>query len=343
MPNELDLQKIETVPAANQSMTSEAMLTGEQEKTEEKVIIHTMPKRFYHSTAGSEKSRNVGIIIMVLGFFVLVGIAIFSYFFLIQPGNQALNSVGVEKTKNNIEQKSEVLPKKEDSLATSSSDVFVEETIDEELEDEYREEDLKDELIDETEELVSEKRELVTVPDTDNDGLTDTEEAMLGTIANLRDSDSDGYDDYSEFLGLYNPAGSGSLITNQNIEKYTNIKNGYTLYYLKKMTVENAGGSEDSVIFSFFDGQMIQIVAEPNVEKLSLEDWYKKQFGVSFIEEGQRLYKKGWTGIRSEDGLTVYLVNPASDKVFSLNYNINTDNKLSRKAFFDMMVNSFSL
>ena len=346
--------QVDSAPTDNLPTNNPGMDDNIREKTEEKVIIHTMPKRFYHSSAGSEKSKNVGIIIMVLGFLVLVGIAVFSYYFLIQPQNQSpVSSVGVEKVKTTTNeqatanQEMEADKVKEENLATSSDKLIEDEgnIIEENKSDEEVGID-EEEVISEEEteeEADTAGKDLALVPDTDNDGLTDTEEAMLGTIANLRDSDSDGYEDLSEFLGLYNPAGSGSLITNANIEKYTNTQNGYSLYYLKKMTVENAGGSQDSVIFSFFDGQMIQVVAEANPENLSLEEWYKKQFGVSFIEDGQRLYKKGWAGIRSEDGLTVYLVSPASDKVFSLNYNVSTDKKLSRKAFFEMMINSFSL
>lgn len=43
--------------------------------------------------------------------------------------------------------------------------------------------------------------------DTDEDGLTDAEELILGTDIGLADSDGDSYPDAQELLNLYNPAG----------------------------------------------------------------------------------------------------------------------------------------
>jgi len=46
--------------------------------------------------------------------------------------------------------------------------------------------------------------------DSDNDGLPDALEKALDTNPNLADSDTDGYDDYSEVSGGYSPIGNGS-------------------------------------------------------------------------------------------------------------------------------------
>lgn len=51
---------------------------------------------------------------------------------------------------------------------------------------------------------------LDTTTDTDVDGITDYEETnVYGTMFNLKDSDSDGFDDKTEICGGYNPNGSG--------------------------------------------------------------------------------------------------------------------------------------
>lgn len=328
-----DEQKLEMVePTSVQTQELE-------KKQEDKVIIHTMPKRFYRAASGTEKSKNVGVLIIIFGIIFLLGIAAFSYIFLIKPANEeaallsekATTSTVIEKEKPKEVKPLEPTPEIiENPNATTTPELEIEEVVEEEATS-----------TPETE--IVPIVEIISSPDSDQDGLSDVEETMIGTIANLRDTDGDGYDDLSEYLGLYNPAGTGSIITNPEIEKYTNSRNGYSLYYPKKMTVENVGGSDDSVMFKFFDGQMIQVVVESNVEKLSLEEWYKKQFSVSLITNDQRVYKKGWTGIRSDNGLVVYLVNPASDKIYSLSYNISVDNTLSRKNILELMVNSFEL
>ncbi|MDO8259934.1 MAG: hypothetical protein Q7T50_00360 [Candidatus Magasanikbacteria bacterium] len=321
--------------------TAEATEIEPEKKVEDKVIIHTMPKRFFRSAGGGDKSKNVGVLIIAFGIIFLVGIAVFAYFFFIKPSSEEAKILNETPTSTDVKKET---PKENNTIPVEKPEEV--EVIDNNLNNTSSS---TEEIIPETEATTTPEVEVIPIievkasPDSDGDGLTDIEEAMINTIVNLRDSDSDSFDDLSEFLSLYNPAGTGSVITNPSVEKYVNIKNGYSLYYIKKMTVENVGGSEDSVMFKFYDGQMIQVVVAENPEKLSLEEWYKKQFGVSMVSSDQRVYKKGWTGIKSDDGLVVYLVSPASDKVYSLSYNISVDNILSRKNILGLMVNSFEL
>ncbi len=58
--------------------------------------------------------------------------------------------------------------------------------------------------------------------DSDNDGLTDSEEVLLGTSTLTPDSDGDGYLDGAELLNLYDPASIGKLTANPNLALYEN-------------------------------------------------------------------------------------------------------------------------
>lgn len=330
-------------------------------KAEDKVIIHTMPKRFYSSSAGYDKSKKVGVIIISIGVFFLVAIAIFLYFFFIKSPEEII-SVPVVNTGSSSDVKTPVGTtdnKKDNQVKDDSSNNGVidkNEVTDKENDIKNDEKNIEilasstPEIIDKVEEiatttpeLVEDKVKIKTAVDSDKDGLTDSEENIFGTILNLRDSDGDGYDDLSEVLSLYNPAGEGSIIVNAGIEKYTNSKNSYSLYYPKIMSFETVGGSEDSMIFKFPNGQIIQVIVEPNQEKLSIIEWYKKQFGVDSIKNDQQVYKKGWTGVRSEDGLVVYLTNPGSSNIYTLAYNISADYTLTYKNIFELMINSLEL
>ena len=55
------------------------------------------------------------------------------------------------------------------------------------------------------------------------------------------------------------------------------------------------------------------------------------------------IYKAGWLGIKSEDGLIVYLTKAQSNKIFIISYNVGLDNMLRFKNIFDMIVESFEL
>lgn len=54
---------------------------------------------------------------------------------------------------------------------------------------------------------------LSPVVDSDGDGLTDEEEALLGTNPNAADSDGDGFSDLAELKGGYSPTEKGAKIT----------------------------------------------------------------------------------------------------------------------------------
>jgi RecG-like helicase len=93
----------------------------------------------------------------------------------------------------------------------------------------------------------------------------------------------------------------------------------------------------------FINGEMIQVILEANAEKLSIEEWYKKQFDVSSIKTGQRVIKKGWTGVWSEDRMVAYLAHPLNNKVYSLSYSVGENYILSYNNIFELMINSLEL
>jgi hypothetical protein len=53
--------------------------------------------------------------------------------------------------------------------------------------------------------------------DTDNDGIPDSLEKLLGTNPKKDDTDGDGYSDKTEILSGYNPLGSGKIVTDKKI------------------------------------------------------------------------------------------------------------------------------
>ena len=57
----------------------------------------------------------------------------------------------------------------------------------------------------------------------------------------------------------------------------------------------------------------------------------------------QRISKKGWTALKSEDELIYYFKKDKQDKVYMLVYNLGTEMNLKYKQIFDMMAESFEL
>lgn len=176
--------------------------------------------------------------------------------------------------------------------------------------------------------------------DLDSDGLTDKEEAVLGSDLNSADGDGDGYGDFSEAMNLYNPAGAGKLADSDKIKNYLNNTYGYEVLYSAALPVVEVGG-KDSIIFRSADNHFIQIIAQANQEKLTINEWYNQQFGATAAENLSIISGGGWQGVRSADGLVVYLADNSLQYIFVISYNTGEQNILEYKNIFEMMLKSF--
>lgn len=322
-------------------------------KQEKKVIIHTMPKRFVGTRMAVKGHKGAGMIILGVGFVLLLGVLSVIYFFIVKPKSDPakieypLSSSDVTDESEKAPDDSDVpalsdeLPDYGDSATgtgeisggaiaiASSSPEIATVTIDAN--------DLNG-----TTGTSSIPASVVKMPsqDTDQDGLSDVEEMLLDCNISKSDSDGDGYGDLEELNKLYNPAGAGKLIANPNIEKYTNGNFKYSLYYPNTWLRTNVDG-ENSILFRAGNEQYIQVIAQDNPEAKSLDDWYKEQVNPA-IDPSQRLYKAGWSGIRSADGLIAYLNNSSQSVIYTILYNTGMDDTLVYSAIFKMIVESFA-
>lgn len=180
--------------------------------------------------------------------------------------------------------------------------------------------------------------------DTDADGLTDLEEGALGTKTTLSDTDADGYSDISELFNLYNPAGAGKLIDNSGISAYSDANFNFEVLVPKAWTIKKGSGN-DSLVFQSADNQFLQIIIQPNANKEDILSWYKSQFeGITASEV--ELSKRGtnddliWEGMKSKDGLTIYITNPAKEYIYVLSYSPGEATILEYKNFLELMLKS---
>jgi hypothetical protein len=178
--------------------------------------------------------------------------------------------------------------------------------------------------------------------DSDSDGLTDKEESLLGSDLSNKDSDGDGYEDFSEVMNLYNPAGQGKLEDSVKIKEYENNTYSYNLIYPAGWTVSGVGG-DDSVMLRSGDNHFIQVITQSNANIQSIEDWYKQQFNVPGINNSRLISANNWQGVRNEDGLTVYLTDNERNSIFTITYNLGNQSVLEYKNIFEMIIKSFKI
>lgn len=319
-------------------------------------IIHTMPKKFVTSHPIAQNHQHMGILILVVGIFILIIGLGGLYYFLDKTnffGHQTVTPVVTEKATTTDQVKKEpakvdTVSPKEDEITTTtvatSTPASQAQTVEAII---ATTTDIADEFATTTDQTagtgaVTAQAEIKNDIDSDSDGLSDLEEALLNTNPAIAYSDDDSYTDLAELKSLYNPAGQGKIIVNPSIEKYTNSKFQYSLYYPKIWEITSLVDA-DSVIWQLANGQFIQVIVQANIEQLTIEDWYKKQFGQYSLKPSQVILKKGWTAIQSEDGLVYYLINPNDKNIYTVNYNLGITNITSYKNIFDMMVMSLEL
>ncbi|MDD5072092.1 MAG: hypothetical protein PHQ42_05175 [Patescibacteria group bacterium] len=307
------------------------------------ITIHTMPAKFRQDGLKTDKAKKTGIFVMVGGFIFIIIIAFLLYFFIFRAPE--------EKQAAPFSESKVYAPEPE---AQTEAPAGVQEEEEGEAEGVPPVATLEDYLggLEETatstipgeEEIIATSTPEAGIirEDGDGDGLTWKEEILLGTSDENIDSDGDGYSDFEEVMNLYDPAGSGKLGDNPNIGEYSNAI-GYKVLYPLIWSRISVGG-DDSIMFkSEDDGQFIQIIVQNNAEKQSVKDWHEQQFGIEAIEPSREITGIGWSGIKSEEGLVVYLVDDNRDYIFVLSYNAGPDGILSYKNIFSAMIKSFSL
>lgn len=177
--------------------------------------------------------------------------------------------------------------------------------------------------------------------DSDNDGLTDKEEVVLGTNLNAADSDGDTYADLVEVNNGYNPAGEGKLTDNRNLGTYVNTTFNVSILYpvAWKQTIAS---TDDSIMLTAPDQQFIQLLVQPNTEREDILSWYKKTFNVETIPTSQLYTNNNWDSVRTPDGLTAYITNKDKSYLFIVTYNLGSPRVLNYKHILDLMLRSLT-
>jgi hypothetical protein len=182
------------------------------------------------------------------------------------------------------------------------------------------------------------------VTDSDNDGLNDEEEVLIGTDKNNPDTDGDGFQDGAELAVGYNPAGPGKIISNPKIKMAD--ESSFTILYPADWSKKIQTGVE-GVMFQSPDNQFFQVSWQSLETGQNLTSWYKATFNQTEPAPSQLIDKKDdagkivWSGIKSPDNKAVYIAN--GGKLYTIAYNAGVDGRLLYEHLFSMTYNSFTL
>lgn len=319
-----------------------------EKKMGEEIVIHTMPEKFRQDSLKTNKAKQTGILVMAGGFIFIIVIAFLLYWFIFKaPSEKQVAPSPQDKSFSpESEYKAEVPPGSQAGAPEEGTEEEIREVPRVVTEEDYLEglgETATSTPGEETEpQATSTPAEEISLEDGDGDGLTGKEEALLGTSDGSVDSDGDTYSDYMEMTNLYNPAGSGKLVDNPDVGEYINRTFSYNVLYPVNWSRTSVGG-DDSIMFKSEDNQFIQVIVQPNADGQSVEDWYKEQFAVETIELDQEVSGNGWSGVRSEDGLIIYLTDDNRNYLFVLSYNAGPNGILDYKNIFAVMIKSLAI
>jgi len=175
--------------------------------------------------------------------------------------------------------------------------------------------------------------------DSDNDGLYDEEEILLGTSIFLSDSDGDGYTDLSEIKNSYNPIGTGALANSTYISIYRNFKYNFNFLYPNTWDLKEV--SDKLIVFEDKDSSLVQLAIMDNVDKLSILNWYETTFPEDVLVSDKLISKTGYEGVISKNGVDVYLTDEAHTTIFVFSYIPASPGRLAFTNIFEMIYLSF--
>ncbi len=178
--------------------------------------------------------------------------------------------------------------------------------------------------------------------DDDSDGLSNLEEALIGTNAKASDTDTDTFNDLAELNNGYDPAGPGKLSDNKNLATYLNTTFNFSLQYPSAWN-RTIATTDDSIMLTATDGQFVQVLIQPNSERDDILSWYKRTLSVENVPVSQQFTSVDWTGVRSPDGLTAYLTNKDKSYIFVVTYNTSTTKTLNYRNIYELILRSLKL
>ncbi len=193
---------------------------------------------------------------------------------------------------------------------------------------------------------------VVVVPpaskDTDQDSLTNEEEKIWGTKADLPDTDSDGYNDGVELLAGYDPTSATSstrLSASALVSTFTNSEYNYALLYPKNWLAEGLTGGDGSEILITpntldLTGQFIAITVAGNPTGFTALDWYMDTANVTEAEVEVFTTFAGQAGAWSTDHTTAYLTD--TDYVYAISYRYGNSDALYFPSTHEMMLKSMT-
>lgn len=219
-----------------------------------------------------------------------------------------------------------------------------------------------EEVIEEPEEIIEEVTPQIDIPsvgvsllplgaDTDQDGLTDTEELIFITSAAVPDTDADSFLDGAEVGNLYDPATPGALLeVSPQIKIIRNTDRGYELLAPAAWSASKQTPTGELFLIRPDSGpESFTIQMYENTERLTPVQWYQRNNTSADLNQFNNFINEaGWSGIQSNDSTLVIATfgdtGPGARAfIFVMYYNSGTATTMEYPSIWKMMLQSLAV
>jgi hypothetical protein len=174
--------------------------------------------------------------------------------------------------------------------------------------------------------------------DTDNDGLTDAEEAIFGTDSSVPDSDGDGFTDGSEVKSGYDPSTAKAKLASS--ARFQTVKIGSVNSALIPETWTSAE-TEVGITINTFTPALFLISIPTLADKpddLTFENWVLSASALPVNELTPFTTSAGYKAWRSSDGLVTVVI--TGDEAFIVRYSVNDATSVDFRALYGLFIDT---
>lgn len=301
-------------------------------------VVHNMPSPLSSSPESSkvgfsapQSHKKTGIFIIVGGVILISGLIYAAYVLIIQPSlTPSINQENVITNETPLENGNTLTPVQEPAT-TSLPNLPGIEVATSTL------------VATTTEPEMASSTVSLIVTDSDNDGLSDEEELLLGSDPQKIDSDGDGNADLIEVKNSYNPASSGRLSASSYLSSFSNPLLKYSILYPKDWLLKNLNGNETVLVTSVDENYFIQIIHQNNANNLSILDWFQTEFPEQSPGEARSAADGSWSGVYSQDKKVFYLNDRVKANIYVFSVGAVEGNADNFANLFELMIDNFQL
>ena len=292
-----------------------------------------------NTLSGIDKPRHnfkaVGLFIIIGGFILIGAMVYLSYIYIIKPQVKTTTPVALTPAPEKTPATNDVVATATDTLTIATTSLVA--TVTPTMFDLASSTATSSIDLDQTR---IQNTNVTPLVDSDNDGLSDEEEAVLGTNPNSADSNNNTYNDLTEINNNYDPAGTGKIETSANLTKYVNKTIGYEIVYPKSWEAK-ALGSDTAITFTAPDDSIMQVSTQDNSDHQTISAWYTNSFPDTTITYDKLKSTATWDGIMGDDGLNFYVTDKKHKNIYVISYIPAIDGRLAYPNIFKIMINSF--